>query len=121
MVSYITVWSSVRTRFCWSESNINIFFCPFATKYIEKLQMNINNLLTESEDITGKYPTKDCCIDRAMARSIQQDRSVGYFPVLPERLRSVRFLLLCHFTFVKNGGREGHAKAKYKNVKQKFG
>ena len=41
---------------------------------------NNNNLLTESEGSKGKYPSK-------------VKTEVGYFPVLPERLRSVSFLL----------------------------
>jgi hypothetical protein len=57
--------------------------CFFQTSNLENMSLfgqrgvYINNLLAESECSTGKYPTEvlhSCCIDREIARSIQQDR-----------------------------------------------
>jgi hypothetical protein len=53
---------------------------------------NIDNLVTESEGSTGKYPTK--VLLYSLLRGQYSKTEVGYFPVLPERsLRSVSFLL----------------------------
>jgi hypothetical protein len=59
-----------------------------------KCEHNINNLLTESEGSTGKYPTEVLLYWPSDSEvNIYSKTEVGYFPVLPERLRSVRFLL----------------------------
>ena len=51
---------------------------------------------------------RTCRIDRAIARSIQQDRG-WIFSVLPERLRSVSFLLaVWQYTFVENGKKRSY-------------
>ena len=57
--------------------------------------VNINNfILTESYGSTGKYPTEDLLYWPSDSHVGQYSKTeVGYFPVLPERLRSVSFLL----------------------------
>jgi hypothetical protein len=74
--------------------------------------LNINNLLTESEGSTGKYQPRFCCIDRAIARSIQQDRG-WIFSRSARTVEVSKFFIIWHCTFVKNG-KKGHARAKYK-------
>jgi hypothetical protein len=52
-----------------------------------------------------------CCIDRAIARSIQQDRGwIFKFLVLPEQLRSLSFLLYSIVRFQKWGKRSCEVK-----------
>jgi hypothetical protein len=52
-----------RTWVSWGEFNINIFFCPFASKHIEKLQTNINGY----ELFDYKYPLTAICIQAQTA------------------------------------------------------
>jgi hypothetical protein len=47
------------------------------------------------------------CIDRAIARSIQQDRG-GIFSRTAQTVEASKFFIIWHCTFVKNG-KKGHA------------
>ena len=63
-----------------------------------------NNLLTESEGSTGKYPTEVLRIDRAIARSIQQDRG-WIFSRTARTVEVSKFFIIWHCTFVKKWGK----------------
>jgi hypothetical protein len=55
---------------------------------------------------------RTCCIDRVVARSIQQDRGWIFFRTA-RTVEVSKFFIIWHCTFVKNG-KKGHARAKYK-------
>ena len=60
-------------------------------------QVNTKYLLAESEVCTGDIKLRPCCIDRAIAKSLRQGRSV-IFPIKTERSRLISILLFGIFS-----------------------
>ena len=80
-------------------------------KFLKRLYAN--NLLIESEGSTGNIQPRSCCIDRVIARSIQQDRGWVFFRTA-RTVEVSKFFIIWHCMFVKKWGKKGHAMAKYK-------
>jgi hypothetical protein len=117
----------------WKSSNVAIFYSPMKNKFVQLWSKNYgafpflfvffvffdtwtswyiinnNNLLTESEGSTGKYPTE---VLLYWPSDIQQDRG-WIFSRTARTVEVSKFYIIWHCTFVKNG-RKGHARAKYK-------
>jgi hypothetical protein len=120
----------------WKSSNVAIFYSPMKNKFVQLWSKNYgafpflfvffvffdtwtswyiinnNNLLTESEGSTGKYPTE---VLLYWPSDIQQDRG-WIFSRTARTVEVSKFYIIWHCTFVKNGGGGGgsHARAKYK-------